>query len=108
LVIELEKILIPGQNKELLYAKTSFLARLGSGSASRSIDKPVMIWGKHPDIPGTSDLYAVKPDFRLHTLFQNYRDTIILVEKGQKMVSSTQGHSLMTNHIYKEQVLKQF
>jgi len=106
LVVELEKILFPEQRNEKLLAKTSFLARLGSGSASRSIEHPVMIWGQHPQIAGTSDLYAIKPDFILHPNFQHYKDTIVLVEKGQKKVSSTAGHSLMNNHIYKEQRIK--
>jgi len=60
-----------------------------------------MIWGQHPEIPGTSDLYAVKPDFDLHTNFKNFRDSIVLVEKGQKKVYSTKGHQLMNNHPFK-------
>jgi diphosphomevalonate decarboxylase len=30
--------------------------------------------------------------------FQNYQDTILLVDKGEKQVSSTLGHDLMHNH----------
>jgi len=102
LIIELEKKLFTEKNAELLLAKTSFLARLGSGSASRSVAHPVMIWGEHPEISNTSDLYAVQPEFDLHPAFQNYRDTIVLVEKGQKKVSSTAGHNLMNHHKYKD------
>jgi len=106
LVVELEKKIFDNLDSAKMLAKTSFLARLGSGSASRSVDFPVMIWGKHPQIENTSDLYAVKPGFELHPVFQNFRDTIVLVEKGQKKVSSTAGHDLMNNHIYKNERIK--
>ena len=33
--------------------KASFLARLGSGSASRSIEGPLVVWGQHPNIKGS-------------------------------------------------------
>jgi diphosphomevalonate decarboxylase len=103
IIIALEKKLSnKHQSEEYYLKKTSFLARLGSGSASRSVAHPVMIWGKHPDIPDTSDFYAVLPKFDLHPVFKDYQDTIILVEKGQKKVSSSAGHDLMTNHPFKD------
>ena len=101
IVIDLEKQLYPNQSEEYYNKKTSFLARLGSGSASRSTEHPVMIWGAHPDMPNTSDLYAVLPEFDIHPVFKNYKDSIVLVEKGQKKVSSTAGHNLMRNHPFK-------
>ncbi len=102
IIMALEKILNPDISDKYLQAKTSFLARLGSGSASRSIAHPIMIWGAHPDYPNTSNLYAVEADFDIHPIFKNYQDTIVLVEKGQKKVSSTVGHQLMNTHPYKE------
>jgi len=102
IIMALEKVLNPTISENYLQAKTSFLARLGSGSASRSIAHPIMIWGAHPDYPNTSDLYAIKADFDIHPIFNNYQDTIVLVEKEQKKVSSTVGHQLMNTHPYKE------
>ena len=102
IIIALEKELLPGKPSDYYEAKTSFIARLGSGSAARSTDRPVMIWGHHPGIPESTDLYAVKPKVPIHSNFQNYQDTIILVEKGAKKVSSSQGHQLMNTHPYKE------
>jgi diphosphomevalonate decarboxylase len=102
IIIDLEKELFPGKPADYYAAKTSFIARLGSGSAARSTDRPVMIWGHHPDIPESNDLYAVKPKISVHPAFQNYQDTIILVEKGVKKVSSSKGHQLMNTHPYKE------
>jgi len=102
IIMDLEKKINPNQKEEYYQNKTSFLARLGSGSASRSLQHPVMIWGKHPQIPNTSDLYAIPLAFELHPVFKNFQDSIVLVEKGQKPVSSTAGHQLMENHIFKE------
>ena len=39
----------------------------------------------------------------MHTVFTNYQDTILLVDKGEKQVSSTVGHDLMHNHPFAEQ-----
>ncbi len=101
IIIELEKQLYTQQTAEYYNKKVSFLARLGSGSAARSTAHPVMIWGQHPQIDNTSDLYAIVPDFELHPVFKNFRDSIVLVEKEQKKVSSTAGHNLMHNHPFK-------
>lgn len=89
-------------SKEFINKKASFLARLGSGSASRSIEGPIVVWGKHPEIKGGSDLFGVKFSKDIHSNFKNYQDTILLVDKGEKQVSSTVGHNLMINHPYAE------
>ncbi|HNQ27760.1 MAG TPA: diphosphomevalonate decarboxylase [Aquaticitalea sp.] len=78
--------------------KASFLARLGSGSACRSIEGDLVVWGKHQQIEGSSDLYGVKYPYNIHPNFKQYQDTILLVDKGEKQVSSTVGHNLMHNH----------
>lgn len=80
--------------------KASFLARLGSGSAARSIEGPLVVWGSHIDIEGSSDLFGIKYPYSVHKNFQNYQDTILLVDKGEKQVSSTVGHDLMDRHPY--------
>jgi len=102
IIINLEQKLFPRKDTDYYLKKASFLARLGSGSAARSIEHPAMIWGQHPGIENTSDLYAVPVNFDLHPVFQNFRDSIILVEKGQKKVSSTAGHQLMETHPFKD------
>lgn len=79
--------------------KASFMARLGSGSAARSTQGPMMVWGKHEKIKESSDDIAIKFD-DIHEIFQDYQDIILLVDKGQKKVSSTVGHGLMNNHPY--------
>jgi diphosphomevalonate decarboxylase len=87
--------------------KASFLARLGSGSACRSIEGNLMVWGKHNNIENSSDLFGVKYPFEVHQNFKNYHDTILLVDKGKKQVSSTVGHNLMHNHPFAQERFKQ-
>ncbi len=83
--------------------KASFLARLGSGSACRSIEGPLIVWGEHTDIDGSSNLIGLKYPYEVHENFKNYQDSILLVDKGEKQVSSTLGHGLMQDHPYAEQ-----
>lgn len=92
---------------EQVKQKASFLARLGSGSASRSIEGPLVVWGAHPDIEGSSDLYGIQYPYEVHAAFKNYHDAILLVDKGEKQVSSTVGHDLMHNHPFAEQRFEQ-
>ncbi len=92
---------------EYFIQKASFLARLGSGSASRSLEGDLVVWGKHQDIAESSDLFGVKYPFEVHQNFKNYQDTILLVDKGEKQVSSTIGHNLMHNHPFAEERFKQ-
>jgi len=88
---------------EFINKKASFLARLGSGSASRSIEGPLVVWGNHPAIKGSSDLYGVPFPYEVHEVFKYYHDAILLVDKGEKQVSSSVGHDLMHNHPFASQ-----
>lgn len=100
-IMSLEKAINPTISDDYFYAKASFLARLGSGSACRSIKGEVVVWGNHAAINGSSDLFGVEFS-EIHPNFKNYQDTILLVDKGEKQVSSTVGHDLMHNHPYSE------
>ncbi|MDE3742926.1 diphosphomevalonate/mevalonate 3,5-bisphosphate decarboxylase family protein [Maribacter polysaccharolyticus] len=102
-LMHIEKQLDPDIKADFFIQKASFLARLGSGSACRSIEGDLVQWGSHKGIPGSSDLYAIKYPFEVHGVFHEYQDTILLVDKGQKQVSSTVGHNLMHGHPYAEQ-----
>ena len=106
-IMSLEKELNPKLSQEFINKKASFLARLGSGSASRSIEGPLVVWGNHPKIKGSSDLFGVKFPYAVHPIFENYQDAILLVDKGEKQVSSTVGHNLMHSHPYAESRFKQ-
>jgi diphosphomevalonate decarboxylase len=101
-IMSLEKELNPKMTKDFFYQKGSFLARLGSGSACRSVKGCVVVWGNHDEIKDSSDLFGVEFPLQLHDNFKNYQDTILLVDKGEKQVSSTVGHNLMHNHPFAE------
>ncbi len=101
IIIQLEQYLFPGINRDFLAYKTSFLARLGSGSAARSTASGIQIWGKHESIPGSNDLYAIDFPFPLHPDFHQMHDWIFLLDTATKTVSSTRGHALIDNHPFK-------
>lgn len=82
------------------YNKTSFIARLGSGSACRSINGSAVVWGNHDQIASSTPLYGVDCSEMLHPVFTDYQDTILLVDKGTKQVSSSVGHDLMIGHAF--------
>ncbi len=106
-VMSLEKELNPKMTDEYFNKKASFLARLGSGSACRSIKGELIVWGKHNDIKGSSNLFGVQFPYKVHENFKNYHDTILLVDEGEKQVSSTVGHKLMYNHPFAQQRFQQ-
>jgi diphosphomevalonate decarboxylase len=97
-LMDMEKEMMPSMDTDFLLNKASFLARLGSGSACRSISGPIVEWGKHKDISDSSDFVGVPYKGKVHEVFRGYQDTILLVHKGEKTVSSTAGHDLMNNH----------
>lgn len=88
-------------NSDEKLKKTSFLARLGSGSACRSLYPGVAVWGKGRAVENSSNLFAVPllPE-KIHPIFHHFYDSILIVESGEKKVSSTAGHGLMKNNPY--------
>jgi diphosphomevalonate decarboxylase len=101
-LMSLEKALNPAMTDDYFYQKASFLARLGSGSGCRSVKGQVVVWGNQANIKGSSDLYGVEYPYAIHDSFKDFQDTILLVDKGEKQVSSTLGHDLMHDHPYAE------
>jgi diphosphomevalonate decarboxylase len=97
-LMSIEKELLVDISEEQFIQKASFLSRLGSGSACRSIEGDIVVWGAHKAIDGSSNYYGIKYPDGVHVNFSNYQDTILLVDKGEKQVSSTLGHNLMHDH----------
>lgn len=106
-LMEMERLLVPEMSDHFFTTKASFLARLGSGSACRSLEGSLVVWGSHSEIDNSSDLYGVQYQGDIHPNFNNYQDTILLVDKGEKQVSSTVGHDLMHGHDYAKSRFKQ-
>jgi diphosphomevalonate decarboxylase len=81
------------------YHEASNLARLGSGSACRSIFPSYSMWGKNDLVHGSSNEKAIEVK-DIHPSFKNMKDAILIIEDEPKKVSSTIGHGLMNNHPY--------
>ena len=62
----------------------------------------MMLWGEHPAFTGSSNEFAIPFGHKLPAVFLDYQDCILLVDKGQKKVSSTLGHGLMKGHPFAE------
>lgn len=85
------------------YTKASFIARIGSGSASRSVFPLAASWGEIIENPISSDKFASPLPFEMHQKFKHYKDAILIISKGTKKVSSTVGHNLMIEHPFAKQ-----
>jgi len=90
----------PYASPEALLQKASYLARLGSGSACRSVYPIAAVWGEHSAIAAASNDHAIPYAEHLHEVFQSYKNDILIVSRKEKKVSSTQGHALMENNVY--------
>ena len=101
-LMKIAKNLDPTLTEEQCWQQASFLARLGSGSACRSVQGSIVVWGTHPSIEGSSDNYGIPYPLPVHEIFQSYQDTVLLIDRGQKQVSSTVGHNLMHGHPFAE------
>ena len=78
--------------------KASFLSRLASGSAARSVYPVMALWGVTPSVAESSDDYAVPLADIVSPVFKTYHDSILIVSNKEKSVSSRVGHSLMNGH----------
>ena len=91
-----------GQKFPDLMQAASRIARLGSGSACRSLYSEPAVWGSHLGVKNSSDEYAVPIHFELAEPFKEMMDAVLIVDAGEKKVSSTEGHSLLGSNPYAE------
>ncbi len=101
-LVDMENNLNGGLRPYEFYEKASMIARLGSGSACRSVYPYLAVWGKHTDVALSSNEHAVPFYESLHPIFQSYKDAILIVSSDEKSVSSRAGHALMENNPYAE------
>lgn len=88
------------QNPKEFLQKASYLARLGSGSACRSVYPKIAMWGQTGVVADSTNDYAIPFGDSLHPIFTNYQDAILIVSKAEKAVSSRAGHALMNGNPY--------
>jgi diphosphomevalonate decarboxylase len=95
-----KKLFATNETNDSLPQKASYMARIGSGSACRSVYKGAVLWGYTPEIPGSSNEVAIEINKYVHPVFASYHDAILVVDPSPKKLSSSQGHKLMDNHAY--------
>jgi len=88
------------KGSELEMEQISHLARLGSGSACRSLEGPLCEWG------ATSIEYAT-PLKDIHETYMHLKDAICIVSSTPKKFSSSLGHGLMKEHRYRDARIEQ-
>ena len=106
-IMDIEKELNPSIDDKFFLKKASFIARLGSGSACRSILGFFSIWGRSDFFDFSSDLYAMNYPNKIHDVYKEICDTVLIVDKEKKEVSSTMGHHLMEGHSFSNDRLNQ-
>lgn len=89
------------------YRKASFISRLGSGSACRSVYKGFSIWGDYAEVVECSNEFAVPVNTEIHPFFHQLCDSILIVNEKEKSVSSRAGHALMDTHPYADARIQQ-
>jgi len=87
---------------EDFYRRASIIARLGSGSASRSLYGGMVTWGTIPSIEQSSDEYATPFQLPRESRLNRVMDIILIVSSKEKTVSSSKGHALMNAHPYRD------
>lgn len=105
-LVQLEEEVTGITDPSRFWQKASHIARLGSGSAARSVYPQFALWGEAEGWDQSSDQHAI-PVSGFHPTFLKLRDSILIVESGQKKVSSSAGHALMETNPFAETRFKQ-
>ncbi len=82
------------------FRRASYLARMGSGSACRSVFGGYSLWGRTIHLSNSSDYEAVSLEGMIHPFFQKIEDAILIISPERKGVSSSAGHAMMIHHPY--------
>ena len=95
--LEISNILEGSEPGPMDMKRASHLARLGSGSAARSLFPGMVLWGATDAWTGSSNeaAMAVK-DY--HPAFREACDSILVISSREKDVSSSAGHRIMDGH----------
>jgi diphosphomevalonate decarboxylase len=101
-ICELELICkqVPFVYDDKFRLRASYISRLGSGSACRSVYPVMASWGEHAEISGSSNEFAVPHEHDIHDVFKSFHDEILIVSRAEKSVSSSAGHQLMEDNPY--------
>jgi diphosphomevalonate decarboxylase len=84
------------------YKAASFVSRMGSGSACRSVYGGFSVWGETNGLPVSSDLHAVPVNDKVKADLMKLHDAILIISSSRKRLPSTVGHALMNSHTFAE------
>ena len=77
------------KDERSFFQKASFLARLGSGSAARSVFGGYSVWGQHEDIGDSNDEIAIPLGIDVNQKFvdpsAHNRDRVIKMKQGENL-----------------------
>jgi diphosphomevalonate decarboxylase len=93
-LVSLENKVLGNINSTLDLNRVSSFARIGSGSACRSLFSGAASWGQYEDQGSDEFAHKVSLDESLETI----QNKILIIDGGVKKVSSTVGHKLMDGH----------
>ncbi len=82
-------------------------ARLGSGSASRSVYGGFSLWGRTNLFESATDEKAIQLNEVIHPDYKELKDTVLLVSSGEKSISSSEGHKLMETNPFRRSRIAQ-
>ncbi len=99
---DIENALDGGLFPAAFFEKASMIARLGSGSACRSVFPYLSVWGKHATIPFSNNEHGISFHEKVHPVFKTFKDAILIVSSEEKSVSSRAGHALMDGNPFAE------
>lgn len=85
-------------SKDEFLKKASYLARLASGSAARSVYPVLAQWGEHNETAGSTNEVAIDVHNQVDSIFYTFKNTILIASAKEKSVSSSAGHQLMENN----------
>lgn len=85
-------------SEEKFFKRASYFARLGSGSACRSVYGGLVSWGEIEGSRNTSNMFGSKLMKNIDPVFEDFHDSILIVDAAQKRVSSSVGHGLMNSN----------
>lgn len=99
-LVSIEKHLFntPGDRSDF-FEKASFLSRLGSGSAARSVYGGFVVWGEHDSVETSTNDAAVPVNIPGKDMWE-LGDAILITNSEKKKVSSSSGHGMMNHHPY--------
>ena len=93
--------------KDDFFKEASDLSRKASGSASRSVYPMLVTWGEIDHLNESSNFFATPLNVEdIHEKFHHFCDAILIVDAGEKSVSSRAGHALMESHPFAQERYK--